>query len=238
MVQRIVLPMVCIENEHIIDAYKSFLGDKAFPCVAAKAALAKAQVHCFVADHMACAKDDTAILQFLYDFVDRYREATTSFHSAAVVFKGPEALCEEAFEVLLWQRLQMLIDLDAARYPYDHRVSNDPSSPEFGFSLKGEAFFIIGLHPHSCRPARQFAYPALIFNPHAEFEKLRTTQSYERMKDIVRKKDILYSGFVNPMLTDFGTASDVYQYSGRRYDEDWQCPLKMSHARPPHHPAP
>ena len=65
--------MVDLENEPIIDAYKSFLGSKAFPCVAAKAALAKEQVQCFVADHMACPNDDTAILQFLYAFVDRYR---------------------------------------------------------------------------------------------------------------------------------------------------------------------
>ena len=230
--------MVDLENEHIIDAYKSFLGSKVFPCVAAKAALAKEQVQCFVADHMACPNDDTAILQFLYAFVDRYREATTPFHSAAVLFKGPQAPGEETFEVLLWQRLQMLVDLDAALYPYDHRVSSDTSSPEFGFSLKGEAFFIIGLNPRSSRPARQFAYPALVFNPHAEFEKLRTTQSYEKMKDIVRRKDIAHSGSINPMLTDFGTASDVYQYSGRQYGDDWQCPLKLNHARPQHYSTP
>ncbi|WP_373514658.1 guanitoxin biosynthesis heme-dependent pre-guanitoxin N-hydroxylase GntA [Persicitalea sp.] len=230
--------MVDLENEPIIDAYKSFLGSKVFPCVAAKAALAKEQVQCFVADHMACPNDDTAILQFLYAFVDRYREAATPFHSAAVLFKGPQAPGEETFEVLLWQRLQMLVDLDAALYPYDPRVSDDSSSPEFGFSLKGEAFFVIGLHPRSSRPARQFAYPALVFNPHAEFEKLRTTQSYEKMKDIVRKKDIAHSGSINPMLTDFGTASDVYQYSGRQYGDDWQCPLKLNHARPQHHSAP
>lgn len=206
--------------------------------MAAKAALAKGQVCCFVADHMACPEHDTGILQFLYDFVDNYRAATVPFHSAAVVFKEPQAPGEEAFEALLWQRLQALSDLDAARYPYDHRVSHDPASPEFSFSLKSEAFFIIGLHPGSCRLARQFAYPALVFNPHAEFEKLRTTQSYEKMKDIVRKKDSAYSGSVNPMLTDFGVASDVRQYSGRQYSDDWQCPLKMSHARPQRHTAP
>lgn len=233
-----ILPMIGIENEHIINDYKSFLGNKAFPCVAAKAALVKAQVYCSVEDHMACSKYDTDILQFLYDFVDTYRAATTPFHSAAVVFKQPQAPGEEAFEALLWQRLQALSDLDAARYPYDHRVSHDPASPEFSFSLKGEAFFIIGLHPGSSRLARQFAYPTLVFNPHTEFEKLRTAQCYEKMKDIVRKKDITYSGSVNPMLTDFGVVSDVYQYSGLQYSDDWQCPLTISHARPQHHPAP
>ncbi|MEO6070758.1 MAG: guanitoxin biosynthesis heme-dependent pre-guanitoxin N-hydroxylase GntA [Chitinophagaceae bacterium] len=229
--------MVALEEEKIIDAYKNFLGDKAFPCVAAKAALAKNQVHCLVAGHMACPKDDHAILQFIYNFVDGYRETTTAFHSAAVVFKGPEATGEDMFEALLWQRLQALMDMDAGSYPYDPRVSSDPTSPQFGFSLKGEAFFIIGLHPGSSRPARQFDYPALVFNPHAEFEKLRTTRSYQKMKDIVRKKDVAYSGDINPMLTDFGTASDVYQYSGRQYGSEWQCPLKINNARTEYHTA-
>ena len=221
------------KSEFIIKEYKSFLRDKDFPCVAAKAALAKDHINYFVADHMSCSKDDTEILHFLYKFIDRYREATTPFYSAAVIFKGPTVPNEEAFEVFLWQRLQALSDLDAALYPYDKRVSNNPLSPQFSFSLKSEAFFIIGLHPGSKRHARQFTYPALIFNPHAEFEKLRHTDSYEKMKNIVRKKDIEYSGSVNPMLTDFGTASDLYQYSGKIYSKDWQCPLKINHARLP-----
>jgi FPC/CPF motif-containing protein YcgG len=33
------------------------------------------------------------------------------------------------------------------------------------------------------------------------------------------------------MLEDFGEASEVYQYSGRQYDEQWQCPLKIYHAK-------
>lgn len=217
------------ENNDLVEAYKTFLNDKVFPCVAAKAALNKDQVHCFVADHMACPKDDSAILQFLYEFVTTYRQSNTSFHSAAILFKEPKILSEETFETLLWQRLQALADMDALKYPYDNRVNMEPSSPEFSFSLKGEGFFVIGLHPASSRPARQFTNPALVFNLHAEFEKLRTTQSYEKLKHIVRRKDVVYSGSVNPMLTDFGSASEVYQYSGKQYAADWQCPLKVKH---------
>ncbi|MDB5253581.1 MAG: hypothetical protein JWP27_2750 [Flaviaesturariibacter sp.] len=218
--------------------YEAFLEDKAFPCVAAKAALARNQVRCYVAGHMACPHHDAGILQFLYEFVDAYRAAGTSFHSAAVLFKGPETTSEEAFDVLLWQRLQALADLDRQTYAHDERVDADPASPAFAFSLKAEAFFVIGLHPASSRPSRQFGWPAIVFNPHAEFEKLRRTASYEKMRHIVRKKDLAYSGSVNPMLTDFGKASDVYQYSGRQYGPDWQCPLHLDYAPTKHHPAP
>ena len=78
--------------------------------------------------------------------------------------------------------------------------------------------------------SRQFKYPTLVFNPHAQFEQLRKTAKYDKMKLAVRKRDMAYSGSINPMLEDFGKVSEVYQYSGRKYDETWQCPLKINHA--------
>jgi FPC/CPF motif-containing protein YcgG len=105
----------------------------------------------------------------------------------------------------------------------------DVSSPQFSFSLCSEAFYIIGLHPASNRKARQFSHPALVFNPHAQFELLRHGMKYEPMKLAVRKRDTSYSGSVNPMLQDFGTQSEVSQYSGRIYDKGWSCPLKINH---------
>ncbi len=63
-------------HETIIEEYNNFLNAKEFPCVAARAAFSKQQVKCMVADHMACPKDDTAILHFLYDFIDGYRSST------------------------------------------------------------------------------------------------------------------------------------------------------------------
>ena len=41
------------------------------------------------------------------------------------------------------------------------------------FSLSGTAFFVVGLHPNASRPARQFSSPVLVFNLHAQFERLR-----------------------------------------------------------------
>jgi len=218
------------EMHAVIKEYFAYLHNKAFPCVGAKAALAQQHIKCMVADNMACPKDDHTILKFLYEFVDNYRNAKETFHSAAIIFKKPESPDEEMFDELLWQRLQALADFDAENYIYDTRVDANPSSANFSFSLKEEAFFIIGLHPLSSRRARQFKYPALVFNPHAEFEKLRQAHRYQQMKDVVRRREIEYSGSVNPMLKDFGESSEVYQYSGRNYDKEWQCPLKINHA--------
>ena len=212
-------------TQNIIEEYKAFIGNKTFPCIAARAALASGHIKCMVARSLACPGDDSAILQFLYSFVDEYRLAENAFHSAAIIFSGPQNMSEEDFDRYLWQRLGSLASLDAQQYQWDNRVSADVSSASFSFSIKEEAFFIIGLHPGSSRASRRFAYPVLAFNPHQEFEKLRATHHYEKMKEVVRKRDLAYSGSLNPMLSDFGEASEAFQYSGRKYNSDWKCPM-------------
>ena len=213
-------------DRDIVSQYFAHIADNGFPCIAAKAALAASQIKVFVADHLGCPKDDRDILEHVYEFVDAYRSSKEFYHSAVVIFKGPEACTEETFDKLLWTRLQALSDLDAERYAWDSRVDNDPNSPNFSFSLKEEAFYIIGLHGNSSRKARQFRYPTLIFNPHEQFQKLRAQQKYLPMRSAVRKRDLKLSGSINPMLADFGESSEVFQYSGKRYDRSWQCPFK------------
>jgi uncharacterized protein len=222
----------------IIEEYLSFISNPQFPCVAARAAYAHSQIRCFVAGNMACPAGDKMILDFIYGFIDDYRQAKSLYHSATVIFTGTQIMNEEHFDELLWQRLQAISSLDAKNYQYDHRVSDDPSSPNFSFSLKEEAFFIIGLNPESSRLTRRFRYPTLVFNPHEQFEILRQQNHYESMKKTVRQRDIKLSGSINPMLDDFGSSSETLQYSGRRYNSEWKCPLHITHAKTKHNPAP
>lgn len=222
--------MVISEEIGIINEYKAYIENKDFPCVAARASLNKNQTRIMVANHIACPKNDAAMLEFIYDFVEEYRSSTNTFNSAALIFKEPKICTEEMFDHLMWQRLQALSTLDARQYPYDKRVAADPKSADFSFSLKEEAFFIIGLHKASSRAARQFIYPTLVFNPHAQFEQMKTTAQYAKLQKIVRKRDVTFSGSVNPMLQDYGHASEVYQYSGKKYTPQWQCPLNIYHA--------
>ena len=223
--------MIITEESLIINEYIAFIKNKDFPCVAARASLDRNKISVMVADNIACPKDDLTALNFIYHFVDEYRNSINRYNSLAIIFKGPQICTEEIFDYFMWQRLQALSILDAERYKYDKRVDPDPSAANFSFSLKEEAFFVIGLHKLSSRAARQFSYPTLVFNPHAQFELLKETAQYVRMQKIVRKRDLSYSGSVNPMLQDFGNASEVYQYSGRKYDQQWQCPLNIHHAK-------
>ena len=225
------------QHDEITGEYLSFISNPQFPCVAARAAFAHQQIRCFVAGNMLCPADDKNILDFIYQFVDDYRESKGLYHSATIIFTGPEIINEAFFDDMLWNRLQSLSDIDALNYAYDKRVSSDPSSPRFSYSLKEEAFFLIALHPASSRISRRFKYPTIVFNPHDQFEILREQGHYDHMKQTVRNRDIKLSGSVNPMLDDYGISPETSQYSGRKYDSTWKCPLQISHGKIKHNPS-
>lgn len=216
-------------EQEIIAAYHSFLNDKDFPCIGAKTALAREQIYTMVAGGMNCPSFDGKILEFIYDSIGKFKKIDNNFYSAAVIFTGPLTITEEIFEQLLWQKLQSLLDLDALHYPYNKKVSNDPKSVFFSLSLKEETFFIIGLHPDSSRKARRFIFPALVFNPTDQFVKLKQSDKFEKLKHTIRKRDMAFSGSVNPMLGDYGSTSEILQYSGKGYDSNFVCPLKINH---------
>lgn len=222
--------MILMKNSAtIIDQFKASLGRRDFPCIGARASLQKDQARFMVAGHMGCPKDDIEILRFLYQFIEEYKADAPGFYSATVIFGQPLQLSEEEFDRLLWQRLQALVMIDRKNYSHDPRVSDDPASPDFAFSLKEEGFFIIGMHPSSNRKSRQAEYPSLVFNPHAQFERMRRQHTFTKMQKIIRDRDEAFSGSVNPMLKNYSESPAVYQYSGRNYDNKWKCPLQTPH---------
>tara|TARA_R110002124_G_scaffold254044_2_gene419466 strand:- start:4131 stop:4460 length:330 start_codon:yes stop_codon:yes gene_type:complete len=103
-------------------------------------------------------------------------------------------------------------------------VSNDPADSNFSFSIAGKAFYIVGMHPKSSRMARQAPFPAMVFNLHAQFEKLRDMNVYKRVRNRIRDRDIKLQGNINPVLEDFGVESEAKQYSGRYVGKEWKCP--------------
>jgi uncharacterized protein len=217
------------EKNKIIERYYGHVADRMFPCIAAKAALGNEQISVMVSQHMACPQEDEDILKFLYNFIEGFRASTKLYHSAVVIFNNPVQCEEKVFESLLWTRLQAISDLDSLRFPWDSRVARDPSDKNFSFSIGGEALYVIGMHSNSSRVARRFELPAIVFNPHQQFEKLRSTNKYAVMKETVRKRDIKLSGSMNPMLSDFGETSEALQYSGINYDSKWKCPFIARH---------
>lgn len=200
--------------------------DAGFPCVGAKSALAKGTLKVLACDRIDSAWDDLRIHDGLLRWAEDYRADPGLFRSFAVVFDGPEDLSEAEFERAMWARAQSLSDKDVWRgQDYDAGVSPDPANPHFSLSFGGSAFFLVGLHPQASRPARRFPRPAIIFNLHDQFERLRAEGKYEGMREKILVRDEDLAGSRNPMLARHGEASEARQYSGRVVGDDWQAPF-------------
>ncbi|MBU2979269.1 YqcI/YcgG family protein [Alteromonas sp. C1M14] len=206
-------------------AIKAFIAQQDYPCVGAKTALQKDQI----AVHGFSAIDDDThnmdILHQLYKFIDAFNVSCDMYSSLVCTFEGPYHCSEREYEKLLWNKLQQLHDIDNRLHHWDKNVSDDPEKDDFSFSVGGHGFFIIGLNPASTRKSRRFECPAIVFNLHAQFEQLREEGKFIQFRDHIRHQDSQFSGSPNPMLNNHGADSEAKQYSGRKLEDDWQCPF-------------
>jgi FPC/CPF motif-containing protein YcgG len=205
---------------------QEFVAVPDFPCVGAKAAMRRHQLEILVAPDIRHGGSDKLITRRLQDFAIRQDSDGKMFVSQAVIFQNDAYLSEIEFETHLWQRLTALHAIDRQHYQWDPNVDSDPESPHFSLSIGGKGFFVVGLHPNASRAARRFQYPTLVFNLHAQFEKLRQEGRYETIRNKTMKRDIALQGSANPMLARHGEASAAKQFSGRAVSNDWKCPFK------------
>lgn len=168
-----------------------------------------------------------ALCHDIYEFSHEFGQGPgqAPFTSFIAAFKKPLALTELEFERLLWQQLQYIHEIDADHFGWDTSVSKDPNDAKFSFSVGGRAFFVIGLHLAASRLARVMDVPCMVFNPHEQFEALRLNGSYGKLQQAIRQRDMAYQGSINPVLSNFGDASESRQYSGRSVSSQWQCPF-------------
>ena len=203
--------------------FEDFIISKDHPCVMAQTVFSMDKVDFHEYDNFGSRETAKEILADLKTYIAAYDFNSNDFLTFLVGFKGKQDYTEEEFEETLWRQLQYLHEEDDQ--PWDPAVSPDPKNNNFSFSLGGKAFYIVGLHPNSSRKARQAPYPAIAFNLHWQFEKLREMNTYHTVRDKIRERDIELQGNINPMLEDFGERSEARQYSGRKVGEDWKCPF-------------
>ncbi len=221
------MDILTVNSERLRREFYDLIKDPTFPCLGAKSALARGNLKIITGTSIASAWDDLHIHYVLLEWAKEYRVDPQGFRSLVVVFGGPCDLDESDFEQAMWDRLQSLADKDCWRgQSYDDRVSADPEDPHFSLSFGGQAFFVVGLHPHASRPARRFACPALVFNLHDQFERLREEGHYWSMREAILSRDKELAGSINPMLNEHGEASEARQYSGRAVGNNWKCPFR------------
>lgn len=214
------------DSKKIASELKEFVAAPDFPCVGAKAALRRHQLDILVVPDIRHGVSDRLITRRLQHFAMRHDVDDKMFVSQAVIFQNDAGLSETQFENHLWQRLAAFHVIDREDYQWDPNVDSDPQSPHFSLSIGGKGFFVVGLHPNASRLARRFQHPTLVFNLHAQFEKLREEGRYETIRDKTLERDIALHGSPNPMVARHGQGPVAAQFSGRHVSADWKCPFK------------
>ncbi len=195
-----------------------------YPCLGARAVFNRHRATVRVFDDMGGPGVAADLVTGLTAFA-RDTDPDAGLASFVAAFRRPRIEDEEQFEQLLWTLLQQVYDAD--EQPWSREVAADPADPHFSFSVAQTPFFIVGLHPRASREARRAPLPVLVFNLHEQFQELRTSGRFDRMRDTIRRRDIELQGEVNPMVDDYGDSSEARQYSGREVGDSWVAPLTV-----------
>ena len=209
-------------------AFRAFVADPNFSCLAGKGVMRGDGFRLRLYGALGSARSSVRLGRDLAAFVADVPADGSGLHSFVAVFPRQAPNGEAEFERRLWRQLQRLHERDAPGVGWDSAVSADPDDPHFSFSFGGRAMFVVGVHAASSRLARRFRWPALVFNPHAQFERLRADGRFAPLQAAVRGREIALQGSLNPNLADFGDRSEARQYSGRPAEPDWRCPFHRS----------
>ncbi len=214
---------------HVDAEFREFVGEDSFPCLAGKGAVKRGDYTLRVYPSLGSVEATHHLADDLGQFVSALPADGAGLLTFAAVFVGEIPRDELEFERRLWRQLQLLHEVDRES-AWDPSVSADPDDAHFSFSFARHALFVVGLHPASSRLSRRFRWPTLMFNPRAQFDRLKAEGRFDRMRTLVRERDVALQGSMNPNLADFGYASEARQYSGRATEAEWQCPFHRKKA--------
>ena len=211
--------------EEAYEDFRDHISNDDFSCIGAKAALNGSIFRIGFYYKMNTPETNTVLAHDLQMFAAEQKKASSNYASFAAIFSAPIFENEKAWENALWTQLENLHRLEG-NSAWDPSVSSNPEDVNFSFSFAGTGFFIVGLNPGSSRVARRFSRATMVFNPHAQFDRLRELDQYERLQKTIRRRELKLQGSLNPNLSDFGTQSEARQYSGRAVEENWKCPFR------------
>ncbi len=213
-------------EEQVHTSFREMVLEPSYSCLGARAVVNRRTYRVGVYGNLGAPESGPGLAHDLFEFGEEQGTLGDGFTTYVAAFTRPTDPDEKEFERLFWAQLQSLHEQDRVHHGWDPAVSSDPDDKQFSFSFAGRAFFVVGLHPHSSRLARRFAWPALVFNAHHQFERLRQQGRFFRMQKLIRSRELALQGNLNPNLSDFGDFSAARQYSGRAVEDGWRCPFQ------------
>jgi FPC/CPF motif-containing protein YcgG len=211
---------------HVHGLFRGMLTNPAFPCILGRSAFNNFAYRFGLYSSIQSRDAILGVCHDLCEFVDEQDSISQDFSTFVTCFRDPNPKDESDFEGLLWEFLQMLHDEDSQHSGWDPTTSSDPDHHNYSFSFAGRSYFVIGMHGLSSRFSRKFSYPAVVFNAHKQFEKLRADGTFAKIQSTIRNNDVQLQGQINPSLKNFGQDSEAKQYSGRLVETNWKCPFR------------
>ena len=205
----------------VIGAFRGFVLNPTFVCVGAKAAVNHETYRLGVYDRLASPEATAGLSRDLYEFLHEIGSEDHEFTTFIATFREPTDLEEIEFEKQLWEHSRCCttamplcttgIRPSAVTRTTRTSRSASPATPASSSACTRAA--------RGC--ARHFPWPTLVFNPHAQFERLREAGKFEKMKEVVRQREEELEGSVSPVSADFGADTEAKQYAGREVEPEW-----------------
>ncbi|MFE2205056.1 guanitoxin biosynthesis heme-dependent pre-guanitoxin N-hydroxylase GntA [Streptomyces rubiginosohelvolus] len=212
-------------QDPLIEDLCRWLISDSFSCLGARIAVRHDSLRVVALGEMGTQATTQNLHAEITEFTEALLREDENFATFVALFNTPLQLSELAFEERVWAQLQALHEVDRKQHPWASDVSSDPETADFGFSVAGHPFFVVGLHPEASRISRRFRVPGLAFNSHQQFRRLKASGLYGGLQQSIRAREIRLQGSINPALADFGEVSEARQYSGRPPTEEWICPF-------------
>ena len=207
------------------NAFRAFILDERFSCVGAKAAVQSAGYRFGFYPGFPTSFGADGLARDLAAFVAELPFIATRYKTFVAIFDAP-VYDEGQFEQLLWKQIDALYMVDRRYYGWAERAAKDPASPGFALSIASHPFFVVGMHAGASRLSRRFAFPAMIFNSHEQFDELKASGHFSKIQRLVRQREVDLQGSINPNLAEYGAITEARQYSGRPTGDDWACPFR------------
>ena len=208
----------------VLDAIEKLITAPNYPCGPAVASLQKDQYMIGVYKGFGLGQQTSSLYKDLLYFSQCQKSSCAPYMSFWAVF-DESVSGESEFEDSLWKELSFLSSNEHSFVPWDPNFSSDPNDKNFCFSLGGDAFFVVGVHPQSSRLARQFPWPAIVFNLYVQFEELNRKGIYENIVKQNRNREMKFQGSLNPMVELHGDHWEAIQFSGQSNPPTWKCPF-------------
>ena len=195
--------------------FKDLAGAKDFPCLAGRS-VARTDQYAFCAyPSMTDQKFASGIMHDMIRFQGEFGIPDQPvanghrFRSFVAAFQEPTPQSPEDGAEKLYTLLGNLHDENKQHYAWSEGFSNDPQSPNFGYSAGDSAFFLAFFHPKAYDVSRKSEITFVVFNSHAMLDSLKEEGKFDRLRDAIRARQ----DEVHPYLGNHGDVLEFRQYA-------------------------